>query len=146
MYFNKKETFFSISFFLTTRLRWRGLRNSLFLFCCCSWKTILNSNKKVDIYYTALLENLPDCGVSTKIVELNVSPRNLWKSEQLVHKNSEIHSVSTKLLDQRVLCSYVIALVSYKNVHWTLNKAFTTWWGLNLIEKKSSRIAESGFG
>ena len=26
-----------------------------------------------------------------------------------------------------------------------LNKLCTTWWGLNLIERKSSRIAESGF-
>ena len=37
-----------------------------------------------------------------------------------------------------------IALFSYDELRWFANRR-TTWWGLNLIEKKSSRIAESGF-
>ena len=36
-------------------------------------------------------------------------------------------------------------IVSFGKVSRNFGKVFTTWWGLNLIEKKSSRIAESGF-
>ena len=36
--------------------------------------------------------------------------------------------------------------VAPREIYQSLKDCITDWWGLNLIEKKSSRIAESGFG
>ena len=39
-----------------------------------------------------------NCSVSTKIVEFNAFPPNLWISLQYVHENSGIQALSTKIV------------------------------------------------
>ena len=121
-----------LAIFLTARLRWRGLRNGLFvvLVVVVVGKLFWIPRKKWT--FTALLAGFSKkkkgnhCSMSTKIVQSNACPWNSWKLLQRVHKNTEIQCLSTKLVEfsvytlifgflhQSVLCLYCIALVSYQ--------------------------------
>ena len=78
--------------------------------CCCSWKTFLNSTKKVDLYYSASRYFHEIVEITAKHVHeisgiYKTCSHYLWKSLQHVHASHGIYSV----FQHRVL--YCIALI-----------------------------------
>ena len=84
------------------------------------------------------LDNNADTATLFNSIQLEQSYNFVFNHNSIIILSYTI-TVDEKPLRQKIINKYG------EGMHVCTIKPHTTWWGLNIIEKKSSRIAESGF-
>ena len=105
----------STSIFFTARLRWRGLRNGLFVLGKLFWIP-QKFGQSLHCLQVFPENSVNRCSMSTKIVEFNACPRNSWKLLLCIHENSGIQCLSTKIVEFTAACTYT-KLLDFSSVY-----------------------------
>ena len=112
----------------------------------------LHSGKYCNCYFDArcVLKNnsvskVSSCGKMRKLNNLRTWRGIIISAALTMPRKNMNLPFSIRMYWRNLWQSTVIEQNIYENIIIKIGSSHTTWWGLNLIERKSSRIAESGF-